>query len=163
MAINLNPLTLAEPPYSSPLVDSTGSMTPSWSKWFQQLYLRVGGANAAPLSNIIGASSIALISTYAATGLTTLYTSPLGQKTILSAFSVKNVSPISQTISVYFVPQGATAGADNIVLNTVSIPAGTTVPFSDLAYKVISGAGFIQAFASQSLALQISADGWVST
>lgn len=34
------------PPYQSPFTSQNGLITPTWSKWIQQLYLRAGGASS---------------------------------------------------------------------------------------------------------------------
>lgn len=40
-------------PFSIPLVDKNGVITPAWSKWITQLYLRAGGASAPPNGDLL--------------------------------------------------------------------------------------------------------------
>jgi hypothetical protein len=36
-------VTVPPIPYKSPLLDARGFLTPAWSKWFEQMFLRAGG------------------------------------------------------------------------------------------------------------------------
>lgn len=43
------------PPYQSAFTDSKGKITPTWSKWIQQLYLRSGGASSPSTAGLASA------------------------------------------------------------------------------------------------------------
>lgn len=63
-----NFITVPPPPYRSPFVDSQMTITPAWSKWLNQLYVRVGGATAPSPSGIASAiltlqSNVAILTT----------------------------------------------------------------------------------------------------
>lgn len=47
-----NSVTVPPPPYRSPFVDNQMNITPAWSKWLNQLYVRVGGATAPSPSEV---------------------------------------------------------------------------------------------------------------
>lgn len=157
------PLSLPQPPYQTPVADKNGFLTPAWNKWFQQLYLRIGGPASAPIQNFNSVPLTNLISAIVPNAVGIIYTSPIGQKTVLNSFKVQNTDVVARTISVWLVPQGATYGSDNVAVNTVLIPAGSSVPISALQYQVINGGGTIQALASAPGVLNIIADGRLSS
>jgi hypothetical protein len=136
--------TLPEPPYRSPMIDQrTGYLTDPWNKWFQLLYLRVGGAVSVFAANANPLAVVTLFTAYATAAAALVYTSALGQKTLITSFSVQNVTSVAQTLSVYFVPAGSSPGSTNILLNAVSIPGNTTESFSNLVNQVLNGGDMI--------------------
>jgi hypothetical protein len=157
------PLVLAQPPYQSPMTDRNGMITDVWNKWLQQLYLRVGGAATAPIQNFNSIPLIQLISQPAPVSATTLYTSPIGQKTIINSLTITNNDFVARTVSVWFVPKGSFLSSTNIVVNNASIPPGTTQTFPTLQFQVLNGGDSIQAQGSVSSLLNIFANGRLSS
>lgn len=43
------------PPYQSPFVNQQGLLSPIWSKWIQQIYLRSGGPSSPSTAGIVSA------------------------------------------------------------------------------------------------------------
>lgn len=158
-----NPNTFPYPPYSAPMTDQNGYLTPVWNKWFQQLWVRCGGANASPVSSVFGTPTSNLISALASAALSVMYTSPSALKTTINSFTVQNLDIVARTVSIYLVAQGATAGASNVVTSNLSIAAGATVTISGLQYQVLQSGGTIQVVAALAGVIQIAATGWVST
>ena len=67
------------PPHQSPMVGSSGLLTPVWSTWIRQLYVRIGQASA--LTNVeLAANQIDAIATINA-NITTLQTTVATQAT----------------------------------------------------------------------------------
>lgn len=155
-----SPLLLPPPPRRSPMYDpKTGLVSPEWDKWFQQLWLRVGGSQSAPIANLNQIALIQLISQVAPTVAAAMYTSPVGLKTVINSFNVRNIDVIAHTISVWLVPQGGIPGAGNNAVPSLSIPPQSTITIASLQYQVINGGGSIQAQADTAGFLQIIADG----
>ncbi len=152
-------LALSQPPYQSPMTDKNGMVTDAWNKWFQQLYLRIGGAATAPIQNFNALTLTNIIAATAPLNISSLYTSPIGQKTVINSFKVTNLDSVARTISVWLVPQGSLYAASNIAINAVSIAAGATVSFPTLNLQVINGGGSIQAQGSAAGVLNVISDG----
>jgi hypothetical protein len=151
-------LAFPQPPYQTPMTDEKGMVTPAWNKWLQQLYIRVGGAATAPIQNFNEVPLTNIISAAALLGISTLYTSPIGQKTVINSLTVKNNDIVARTINIWFVVKGGMAGSTNIVVNAVSIAAGATQTFPALAFQVLNGGDFIQAQGSVTGLLNIAAN-----
>lgn len=157
------PLILPQPPYQVPMTDQNGMISGPWNKWFQQLYLRVGGAATAPIANFNAQPLVNLISAVAPTVTQALYTAPVGQKAVLNSFQVQNTDFVARTISVWLVSQGLTPSSTNNVVSSLSIPAGTTVTIQTLQYQVVNGGGSIQIQGSASGVLVVSVNGRLSS
>lgn len=68
------------PPHQSPVISKTGLLTPVWSTWFRQLYVRIG--QSAALTNVeLAANQIDAIATINAniTALQTTVTTQAAQ------------------------------------------------------------------------------------
>lgn len=161
--MSTQPLALPQPPYGTPMTDQNGLVSQAWRNWFQQLYIRVGGAQTAPIANINSLPIIQLISAPAPAVNTILYTAPVGQKAVVNSFQVSNSDIVAHNVSVWFVPLSQTANASNIVVNAVSIPAGQSVVFSALQYQVIAGGGTIQVLGVPSNVLVVQATGRITS
>lgn len=48
-AVNIGPI-----PYSTPFLTQNGMISPIWSKWLQQLYLRAGGSTSTSIAALQG-------------------------------------------------------------------------------------------------------------
>lgn len=152
-------LAFPEPPYKSQFLDSNGFLTAAWQKWYQQLYIRVGGPLTAPTQNINTLPLVNLISTSAPSSVATVYTSPIGQKTVINQFTVTNNDIVNRTINVWFVQAGTTNGPDSLVANALSIPAGQSVNLAQLQSQVLNGGDFIQIQGSAAGVLNVFANG----
>lgn len=157
------PLAFPQPPYQTPLTDKSGFLTPAWNKWLQQLYLRVGGSTSAPIQNVNSLPLVNLVSATAPNTVGILYTSPIGQKSVLNSFTIQNVDVVARTVSVWLVPQGSTPGSGNIAVNALSIPAKSIVTVSTLQFQVINGGGTIQVQGSVPGLLNVLATGRLSS
>lgn len=157
--ISSQQLAFPEPPYRSPMLDDNGFLTNAWQKWYQQLYIRVGGSLTAPVQNFNSLPLVNLISATVPIAATTVYTSPIGQKTVINQVNVTNKDVVARTINVWFVQAGTTASADSLVANAVSIPAGGTVTLTALQFQVLNGGDFIQIQGSIAGLLNIFANG----
>lgn len=58
---------------------------------------------------------------YAASSATTHYTVPTNTKTIIDKFTVVNTDSSARTLTVYFVPNGESVGAEYTVCNAESV------------------------------------------
>jgi hypothetical protein len=145
------------------MTDQNGLVSDAWNKWFQQIYLRMGGALGAPIPNANLIPLTNLISAPATLTISTLYTGPTGQKTVINSFHVQNTDNVAHTISVWFVVQGALPSTKNLVVNNVSIPALTTLTMTSLQFQVLNALGTIQAQASAAGVLNIIANGRLSS
>lgn len=157
-----NPNTFAQPPYQAAMLDESGMLTPVWNKWFQQLWLRVGGANSAPVASIATKPTINLIAIFISNVLSTLYTSPVGYKTVLNSVTVANSSLGAQTVSIYIVPAGSLPSSANLAVNNLSIAGGAQQVLGSLSFQVLNAGDTIQAIGSAAGVLQVNSTGWLT-
>lgn len=78
--------------------------------------------------------------------LTTVRTTPLLVKDLIKSIDIANNAGVVARVSVYLVPSGDTAGADNIFVPNVAIPANTM--FQWTGTQVVESGSTIQATAS---------------
>lgn len=81
----------------------------------------------------------------ATANLTTLYTVPaLAKGTRITHISCRNSHASTQTYIIHIVPNGGTAGADNVIVDTTSLTTGETgTPIEPINYFMQPG-DFIQ-------------------
>lgn len=151
------------PPYNAPFVDSSGTMSNPWQQWFQKLYARVGGALAVPNpANLSTNFSSTLISAYAPQTAAALYTTPVGQNTVIDVFNVTNNSLTDQTINVYLVPFQGTPANGNLA-GTQVVPARATLSISTVVGQIVPSQGAIFVSCTASGACIISSIGRLSS
>lgn len=78
--------------------------------------------------------------------LTTIRTTPVHARDILKSIDVANNSASAASVSVYLVPSGGSAGASNLLVPAVSIPAKTI--FQWTGTQVMNAGATIQANSS---------------
>ena len=98
-------------------------------------------------------------SKYAENATTTQYTCPTGTRTIVDKFTGTNSSGATQTLSVYVVPSGGSAGASNQITVTKSLAAGEVYTFPEIVGQVLGAGEFISTLASAASAIVIRASG----
>lgn len=67
-------------PYKTPMVDSRGMLTEPWSKWFRQVFLRIGGTTALSNTELTENLDTAAIEA----DIATLFTTTGGQTTSIN-------------------------------------------------------------------------------
>ncbi len=78
---------------------------------------------------------------------TTVYTSPASTTTIIDKITVYNGDSGSQTLTMYLVPSGQSAGASYLVA-IISMSAGQTVDFTQAQNQILAAGDFITLNAS---------------
>lgn len=146
-------VSVPPPPYSSQVVGKNGMLTPAWQMWFQQLYLRIGGLSAPPITNLQG-DSLLLSNQYIPTAQTVLYTSPGALSTIVDQLQIQNKSNAAVNVSIWIVPPGGSVGPSTIVATAVSIAANSIQNFPAQAGVILAGGGTIVFVAGAASALQ---------
>lgn len=97
----------------------------------------------------MGVTAKNLISSkYAASSATTEYTAPASTRTLIDKFTATNTDGAAQTITVYIVPSGGSAGGSNIIVSAFSMAAGETKDFSSLQNQILNTGDFVSVFAS---------------
>jgi hypothetical protein len=98
---------------------------------------------------------------FAATGAATmLYTSPPGGKgTWIDAATATNDNAAAQTLTLYRVPAGETATADNLVAKAKSIGIGATDLLPELRGKFLKPGDAIWAVAGAASAIALDVSG----
>jgi len=141
---NLPPL-----PLKTPLINPNMITNRIWAQWFQGV-----------VKKFADSSSIALInSKYASVSGAYEYTTPNNLNTVISSFTVTNADASAQTISVYLVPSGGTAGPSNIIISAHSVAAGATDTLSGLADQTLNAGDKIYVIASVANKLTIRCSG----
>lgn len=79
---------------------------------------------------------------------TLYYTVPAGVRAKISRVTLVNTDTANQTVSVYFVPNGGSAGDSNAVLKTKSLAPNETYPAYELVGHVLEAGDMIYAGAS---------------
>lgn len=100
-----------------------------------------------------------LCSALATNAVATYYTAPVATRTRIDALAVTNTDASAQTISIWLVPSGGTAGDDNIIAKAKSIGAGETVRITAAVNQVLLAGGTLQAQGSIGSKLSIHASG----
>lgn len=88
----------------------------------------------------------------------TLYTAT-NCKTVIDKFTLTNTSGGAIAVTVYKIVQGGAAGAGNTIISAKSIAAGETYNCPEMVGQTLEAGGFIQAFASTTLTVTVSASG----
>lgn len=78
--------------------------------------------------------------------LTTIRTTPSNSRDLLKTMDIANNAAGVAVVSVYLVPSGDSASADNIIIPGVSIPANTSLQWSGT--QVLDAGAAIQATSS---------------
>jgi len=82
-----------------------------------------------------------------AASLTTRYTVPASTRTLVKDITVCNTSTTTAiSVSVYLVPSGGTAGATNILISNIQIPASGLFQWTGV--QIMNAGDFIQDIAS---------------
>lgn len=76
----------------------------------------------------------------------TLYTCPVLTRAFVKCIDVVNTSAAALTVNVYLVPSGGTAGTDNALLYSRSVPIGGNVQWTGT--QILNAGDKIQATAS---------------
>ena len=93
----------------------------------------------------------------------TYYTVPANSLMTIAAMSVTNTTGTPQTLTVYLVPSGGTAGVTNCICSGRVIAAGETYNVGGAIGQTLDAAGFIQALSDAGTALTLVASGYVTT
>lgn len=93
---------------------------------------------------------------------TAQYTSD-GTKTIIDKFTATNTSAGNVDLSVNLVPNGGSASASNLVIQTRTLAPGETYTCPELVGQVLEDGGFISTLASAASAITIRASGRIVT
>lgn len=88
------------------------------------------------------------------TSVATLYTVPASTVGILKHITVSNANASARTLYVYIIPNGGSAGDDNALINTLSIPGNAVMTWDGFIPMETAG-DFIQAKASAVSSLTI--------
>lgn len=97
----------------------------------------------------------------AANAQTTQYTST-GATTIIDKFTVRNLSGVAATISIYLVQSGTAASTTNLVISR-NIQAGETYTCPEVVGHVLEAGDFISTLASAAASIAMRASGRVIT
>jgi hypothetical protein len=89
---------------------------------------------------------------------TTQYTAT-NVTTIIDKFTATNYTSGAVTVSVNLVTSGDTAGNQNLIAKTVSIPASSTYNFPEVVGHIIQPGGFISTIASAATSVTLRASG----
>jgi len=98
-------------------------------------------------------------SKYAAASTTTEYTVPALNRTIIDKFTVTNQDGSSRTVSIYLIPSAETAGDSNLIVNALSISAGSVVNIPELQNQILTSGDKIACLASVASMVVIRASG----
>lgn len=93
---------------------------------------------------------------------TAQYTSD-GAKTLIDKFTATNTSASNVDLSVNLVPNGGSASASNLVMQTRTLAPGETYTCPELVGQVLEDGGFISTLASTASAITIRASGRIVT
>jgi len=89
---------------------------------------------------------------------TTQYTAS-GVTAIIDKFTATNYSAAAATISVNLVTSADTAGNQNLITQTKTLPAGEVYTFPELVGQVLAAGGFISTIAGTASAINIRVSG----
>lgn len=79
---------------------------------------------------------------------TTVYTVPASTRTKIDRFTATNTTAAPITFTVYLIPPGDTAAADNMIVNAKSIAANADEPITSPAGHTLAAGGKIAVVAS---------------
>jgi len=85
------------------------------------------------------------------TAAATYYTVPDKTVTMLTRLTLTNTTASDQTVTIYFIPRGSTAGAGNALAYTMNVPAASGQPPVDVtaaAGHALKQSSYIQALCS---------------
>lgn len=89
----------------------------------------------------------------------TQYTSGTSTKTVIKAANAVNTTGGAVTLTVYLVPSGGAAAAENTVISAYSIAAGASYQCPEMINQVLEAGDFISAFASASASINFTVSG----
>ena len=95
-----------------------------------------------------------------AASATTYYTTPANTKTTIAACTLTNTTGSAITATVYLVPTGGTAGADNCILSARTIAAGESYNVASAIGQTLEAGGTIQALAGSATSITLVASGY---
>lgn len=75
----------------------------------------------------------------------TYYTAPASAKAVIKALAICNTSGGAIAVTIYLVPNGGTATADNAITAGVSVAASATYTCPEAVNQVLEAGGMIQA------------------
>jgi len=90
----------------------------------------------------------------------TYYATPTNTLTTISAMTLCNTTAEAVTATVYLVPSGGTAGADNTVLSARSLAAGESYNVSGAIGQTIPAGSTVQALAGSATSITLVASGY---
>lgn len=96
---------------------------------------------------------------YAEASATTEYTCPGSTYAIIDKFTATNISAGAVALTVYIVPSGETLGDNHIIIDALSIAAGTCLDLSELQNQILKASDVISVFAASANAIVIRASG----
>lgn len=76
------------------------------------------------------------------------YIAPTNTHAIIDKFTATNLDGSSQTVSIYLVPSGGSAGNDNLIVKEKSISSGDTESIDELKNHTLNSGDSIQVLAS---------------
>lgn len=97
-------------------------------------------------------------SAQAAAAQTTMYTAPVGTRTIIDKFSGTNTTGAPVQIAVNLVPSAGAPSAANVITPTQTIAAGGSYLFPEVVGHVLQPGDFISVLAG-SVAITVRASG----
>ncbi|MCE5309635.1 MAG: hypothetical protein LLG20_18530 [Acidobacteriales bacterium] len=68
-------------------------------------------------------------------------------RTYIRKLTLTNTSAVDETVTIYLVPVGDTAGAANMLVNVLPVPGGKTVVVKEAEGHILEPGGAIQAVA----------------
>lgn len=89
----------------------------------------------------------------------TYYTVPAQTRTVLKKVTLTNDGTAPETVTLYLVETGGTAGASNIVLKGKAIGAGETYEAYELEGHIMNAGDFIRALASTASKVNLHVSG----
>lgn len=91
-----------------------------------------------------------------------IYTSQTRGTAMIKRAVFTNTDTVSQTITVYRVASGGSAGATNIVIDAYSLTAGQAYVAPELSNMVLAGGDAIYAKASAGAVVNVTMSGYTS-
>lgn len=158
--------TLPYPPINVPFVDEKRVLTSQWAMWFQQLYVRVGGAVTVdptiPSQGLVSTYPLTLYIVpsgqtinfngvnYTSGQVIPFYTSPSGVNTVIDSLVVKNITAFPVNLTVYSVPYNNLPSSSNALVTNLSIaPNSGNVTISQLANVELGSGAYLVVVVSQ--------------
>lgn len=82
------------------------------------------------------------------TSAATYYTAPASTKTVLKKATLTNNNTTPETVTIYLVETGGTAGVTNIILKDKAIGPGETYEVYEMEGHIMNAGDFVRALAS---------------